>query len=205
MAYSTAASGWGDPSNIVQSGGYYYFAAFNRNQVGLQAPGICFFRTAELIDPSSWRAWGGESYSVPLVSPYTLPPGTEKDHLCVVANLPVCAPAGLAWSPTLSLFIVTLACDEQSGHSFSYATSSDLITWSALSPLYSFSQLPKNASAMVTSMSYPTFIDPSAPYAFNDPNYGTIGSDPYLFWVSIGHSPYTDGRRLWATPFSVKP
>ena len=57
---------------------------------------------------------------------------------------------------------------------------------------------PKNASAMVTSMSYPAFLDPSADAA--DANFQTIGRTPLLSWVSIGHSPYTDGRRLWMTP-----
>ena len=44
-------------------------------------------------------------------------------------------------------------------------------------------------------------MDPTAPTAFGDNNYYTIGQHPYLFWVSIGHSPYSDGRHLWATPF----
>jgi hypothetical protein len=47
-------------------------------------------------------------------------------------------------------------------------------------------------------MSYPTFIDPMS----GDANFNSIGQFPYLFWVSIGHSPETDGRHLWATPFS---
>jgi len=58
--------------------------------------------------------------------------------------------------------------------------------------------LPHNVSSMVTSMSYPTFIDPMS----GDANFNSIGQFPYLFWVSIGHSPETDGRHLWATPFS---
>jgi hypothetical protein len=37
------AYGWGDPSNIIKhpKEDYYYAAIWNRNQVGLQAPGIC--------------------------------------------------------------------------------------------------------------------------------------------------------------------
>ena len=49
-------------------------------------------------------------------------------------------------------------------------------------------------------MSYLTFIDPTAPYAFGDPNFSRIGANPFLFWGSIGslvvvgHSPYLHGR-----------
>ena len=40
------AYGWGDPSNIMKhpKDGFYYAAIWNRNQVGLQAPGICMMR-----------------------------------------------------------------------------------------------------------------------------------------------------------------
>lgn len=65
--------------------------------------------------------------------------------------------------------------------------------------LYQYSDLPPEVQHNVTSMSYPSFIDPEAP-ARGDVNFGTIGRDPLLSWVSIGHSPYTDGRRLWTTP-----
>lgn len=153
-------------------------------------------RTADLSDPSSWRAWNGAAYAVSFVSPYTMAPGTEAEHVCTVTNLPNCPVGGWVWSTWLSKYIATLDCSLQSGEQFYFATSDDLITWSASTPFYSNRNLPKNASAMVTSMSYPAFIDPSA----TDINFQTIGRTPFLSWVSIGHSPYTDGRRLWITP-----
>ena len=65
------ASGWGDPSNIIVSpaDGFYYFGVLNRNTVGLQAPGTCFARTADLMDPASWRAHGGAGvYNISFVA-----------------------------------------------------------------------------------------------------------------------------------------
>jgi hypothetical protein len=97
-------------------------------------------------------------------------------------------------------------------------------------------------SKMVVGMNYPTFMDPTAPKAFNDRNYYTVGQHPYLFWcggktsvlrrfilniakigsgqiyrtraekqgvfsvcrASLGHSPYSDGRHQWATPFTFE-
>ncbi len=195
------ASGWGDPSNIFRSplDGLYYMAVLNRDAVGLQAPGICFARTADLMDPASWRAWGGADYNISWVSPYSMPPGADvAAHLCVVSNLPVCMPSGVVWSTYLSLFVATMDCLYDQGGIF-LATSPDLISWSTALEVYSQKDLPPDVAKNVTSMTYPTFIDPTAEDAGN---FMAIGQYPHLFWVSIGHSPYTDGRRVWATPMN---
>ena len=72
------------------------------------------------MDPSSWRAWDGKDYTKSLVSPYTMTPGTEADHVCTVTNLPAgscvpikgkkrgCQAAGIVWSTYLDKFVVTL-------------------------------------------------------------------------------------------------
>ncbi len=127
-------------------------------------------------------------------------------------------------------YVASLDCSLQGGSQFYYTTSDDMITWDPLQPLYSRANLPPDVAKNVTSMSYPTFMyhfsqpfcipfpssnplffsfffssspfrDPASP-ALGDNNFGTIGQNPYLFWVSIGHSPYSDGRNVWATPFS---
>jgi len=196
---SQIASGWGDPSNILfnPTDNYYYAAIWNRNQVGLQAPGVCIIRTNILSDPTSWRGWGGSTYNISFVSPYTMEPGTESDHVCTVTNLPNCPLGSMVWSTYLNLYVATMDCSLQSGDQFYLATSTNLIEWSTLLPLYGKKDLPANVSATVTSMSYPVFLDPTVT---NDINFNNITDIPYLFWVSIGHSPYTDGRRVWATP-----
>ena len=194
---SQLAYGWGDPSNIVagRGDGFFYAAVWNRNQVGLQAPGVCMMRTASLLDPASWRGWDGADYTVPFVSPYTMAPGTEAAHVCAVTNLPGCPLGGLAWSTAFNVFVATMDCSLQGGKQFYMSQSYDLIHWSDPQPFYNATYLPANVSAMVTAMTYPTLIDPAAA----DKNFGTIGQFPWLFWGSIGHSPYTDGRHLWAT------
>lgn len=192
------ASGWGDPSNIFRSplDGLYYLAVLNRNQVGLQAPGICFARTADVTDPGSWRAWGGESWNVSWVSPYTMEPGTEAEHVCkTVVTSEQCMPSGVVWSTFLKLFVITLDCINKQDSVY-ISTSPNLVDWSPVKPFYSRSDLPADVSKNVTSMTYPTFIDPES---VESGNFGAIGQDAPLFWVSIGHSPHTDGRRVWAT------
>ena len=94
---------------------------------------------------------------------------------------------------------MTLGC----GVSFQWATSDDLITWSDPQVIDIYHNMPANVSKMVSAMNYPTFMDPKAP-SMGDKNYYTIGQNPYLYWASIGHSPYTDGRHQWATPFTFQ-
>jgi hypothetical protein len=200
------ASGWGDPSNIVQSpkDGLFYAGFLNRNTVGLQAGGVCFARTSDLTDPTSWRAWGGAEWNVTLfVSPYAaVAPADAAQHVCAVSFIPGMSPgassssmpSGLAWSTYLEQFVITLD-DMDNQHDLFVATSDDLVTWSTPQPFYSFSDLPANVKENVTSLTYPTLVD----LDHGGPNFMAIGQNATLLWVSIGHSPYTDGRRVWAT------
>jgi len=153
------------------------------------------------MNASSWRGWNGSHFSVRFVSPYNdIKPA---EHVCTVVNLPAptnCAVFGMVWSTYLNTFVATLACLSGSmSRSFYFATSDDLIHWSPHQKFYSWSDLPPNVQANVTSMHYPAFLDPTSPTE-DDPNFYTIGQTPYIFWTSIGHSPYSDGRSLWATP-----
>lgn len=205
---SQLAYGWGDPSNIFAGrhaggDGFSYAAVWNRNQVGLQAPGVCFMRTADVTDPRSWRGYGGAGvYNVTFVSPYTLPPGGDASHICSVAvGLPSCPLGGVSWSARLSLYVATMDCSLQAGSQFYVTASPDLLTWAPPRPFYGAHDLPANVSAQVTAMSYPTLVDAAAPDN-GDPYYSTLSGDDFLLlWASIGHSPYSDGRHLWATPF----
>jgi hypothetical protein len=210
---SQMASGWGDPSNIMKhpSDGHYYAAIWNRHQTGLQAPGICMMRSNHLLDPKSWRAWGGAGYTVPFADPYTMEPGTEAEHICTVTNLPAgdvvdgCAAHGLVWSEYLKKFVVTLGCNQAASDPvFKLATSDDLVHWSETQVLLSYQHAKNLSKDVYRSMNYPTFMDPTAPTAYGDRNHYTIGQMPYLFWVSIGDNPENIGRHLLATPFTFQ-
>ena len=92
---------------------------------------------------------------------------------------------------------MTMVCNDAEGVWIAY--SADLLTWSTAVEFYRFKDLPPEVQRNVTSFAYPTFIDPAAAAAAGDANFMSIGQDAPLFWSSIGHSPYTDGRRLWTT------
>jgi hypothetical protein len=99
------------------------------------------------------------------------------------------------YSSFLEQFVVTLDClKDESAAYISY--SKDMVAWTAPAPFYSFSDLPPEVKKNVTSITYPTFIDPAG---LQGGNFNAMGQTAPLFWVSIGHSPWTDGRRLWAT------
>ena len=192
------ASGWGDPSNIIQSptDNFFYFAALNRNQVGLQAPGVCVLRTNDLMDPTSWRGYGGGGeFNVSFVSPYTMPPDEAAEHICTTIFPNECMPSGLMYSTYLEQYVLTLDCLKDQ-HSAYISYSPDLITWTSPAPFYSISDLPPQVRKNVTSITYPTFVDPAG---VSGGNFNSMGQTAPLFWASIGHSPWSDGRRVWAT------
>ena len=150
---------YGDPSNIILGkDGFYYAALWNRNQVGLQAPGVCMMRTRDITDPASWRAWGGTTFDVAFADPYTMTPGTEAEHVCVVTNLLPqaggCPVGGMVWSTYLNSYLASMACDE----GFLYALSDDLIAWSEPTLFYSFKDLPPDVQKNVTTLTYPTVV-----------------------------------------------
>ena len=119
-------------------------------------------RTADLSDPTSWRAWGGAAYDVPFVSPYTMAPGTEAAHICTVTNLPSCPIGGFAWSTFLGTFVATMDCSLQGGEQFYLATSDDLITWTTPQPLYSAKDLPAMDMCVAAPPPQPLHTPPAA-------------------------------------------
>jgi hypothetical protein len=203
-----SAYGWGDPSNIVQHDGHFYATMWNRNQVGKQPPVICVMRTNNLLDPKSWSGWNGSEFAVEFVDPYRQGADFEpKYHVCKTIIIPgmsreACNIFGLLWNVDLNRFLATIGCFGED--SFFFSTSENLIEWNPAQELYNrFRDLPPEVAAMTTSFNYPTFLDPTAFTEHGDSNFYTIGKNPYLFWTSIGHSPYRDGRHLWSTAMRI--
>jgi hypothetical protein len=186
---------------------------YNRNQVGSQPPGICIARTLHLLDPKSWRGWNGSDFSVQFIDPYRTPNYRPDDHVCETINIQGtskndCNIFGLVWSAYWEKFVATIGCiGGQQGRAFFFATSFDLIHWDqqGAKEFYNRSiDLPPDVASQTTSFDYPALLDPTAYSRYNDPNFYTVGKRPYLFWTGLGHSPYTDGRHLWATPMELE-
>jgi hypothetical protein len=195
---TTLNAGWGDSSGIVRSpiDGYFYAIVHNRFQEGVQSNGSCVIRTNNLPDPTSWRGWGGSEFTVPFhPSPYDTPEPNPVDHVCTVLDLPDCVVMGVVWSVYLEKFVSSLTCGTQNGGdssaAFYYSTSADMVHWDAVQLLYT-----PPVPADVNFYSYPALMDPAAP-SRGDRNYETIGKTATLFFVSVTHDFYTEGRNLY--------
>ena len=78
------ATGYFTPTNIVRGPDDYYYTIFSHmdwasSEVAFQ----CAMRTNTLDDPTSWRAWDGSGFTLPLPSPYV-----------AGGDVPECEPVG---------------------------------------------------------------------------------------------------------------
>ena len=130
-----------------------------------QEAGVCLFRSAAPGDPRSWRAWDGRSFSVAYADPYR---GTPHPAPCaVVAPFP--APVGsIVRVEPGGLWLAAFQAKADAGafplSGFYYATSSDLLHWSAPRLLLAGPTLYDDACrAGGPLVSYPVILDPASP------------------------------------------
>lgn len=188
--------GWGDTGGITPhpTDGFYYVAMNNRMTKGLQSNGTCVMRSNALLDPRSWRGWGGDArgFAVPFVSAYTMPPGTEAEHICTVLDPFIgspCTVLGTTFSTYLNRFVATMGCwaDAQPGQgspSFYWATSADFAHWEDVRVIYTPPPM-----AHTQFFLYPALLDPDAP-SRGDQNYMTIGQNAVLTFVQVTNNFY---------------
>src|ERR1700758_457625 len=79
--------------NILKVGDWYYAAAYSwawppgcgsgKGQPACLSPdATCPMRTANILDPASWRGWDGKDFTVTFVDPYKGPVAEPKAHVC---------------------------------------------------------------------------------------------------------------------------
>jgi hypothetical protein len=168
--------GYFNPSNIVSFHGDLYMFAF-ATRANAQRAGNCLLRT-EIIDRAdSWRGWDGMAFATSFANPYAGP--VEPDRH-------VCAPVGvgaLRW-PVTSLgrheptgLFIALMQDTAIGGGIYYATSPDLLRWSAPALLISAIGLPAWACGGPDAIAYPSLLDPAS----TDRNFETVGPTAVVF------------------------
>jgi hypothetical protein len=139
----TPTSGWigyGAPSNIFRgrnqdgtTDGYWYMFAYTNSGYASQAKGVCLFRSPDPADRTSWRAWNGASTTSPVFDVEMKNPYGNTNGTCAVVQ------------PTLfNSYVRSVVWHKPSRHYIAiirkstgvyYATSPDLMTWSAASLL----------------------------------------------------------------------
>ena len=168
--------GYFNPSNIVRLDGGLYMFAF-ATQANAQQGGNCLLRTETIEQAGSWRGWGGTSFNISFTNPYVGPVQPEH-HVCVPIDAGV-----LRWPVTSlvrhepsGLFVVLMQNAAHDGGVF-YATSTDLLHWSAPMLLLSAIGLQAWTCGDPNPIAYPSLLDPAS----NSRNFDTVGAGALLF------------------------
>ena len=168
--------GYFNPSNIVGLNGALYMLAF-ATRANAQREGNCLLRTETIEQADSWRGWDGAAFAVRFSDPYAGPVTPERH---------VCAPVGagaLRWPVTslvrhqpTGLFIVLMQNTARDGGVY-YATSPDLLRWSAPALLMSAVGPGAWTCGDPAPIAYPSLLDPAS----IDRNFETVGASTALY------------------------
>ena len=157
-----------------QGDGYHYSLVYGElgdPALGLSGrrPGTCLFRTADIQDPTAWRGWDGESFSVRAVNPYVDPPVA---NLSAAMCQPVVSPLfrfGWTFNTVLHNYLTvgygSFKFDNGSTvAAVVYSVSSNMFVWSEPQFLMAQNVLgPANGSTVFTGdCMYPNFVGPDS-------------------------------------------
>jgi hypothetical protein len=176
--------GFFQPSNIVRaSDGFYYVLVHVEGGSGVQPTGSCLWRTSDLADPGSWRAWDGSGFTVRFRDPYVESYAPAAGVCALVARNQIGTRSeSLTWSTYLKKWVLVGSADNAdgvSGPGFYYHTSDDLINWTP--------------AKLLMRGPLPWAYQCGGPEVLRDPslldddsgsrNFETIGQRPYLFFT----------------------
>jgi hypothetical protein len=193
--------GYSVDTNIVKAGGWYYAVATDwpwppncgdgkGARPCLVPGGAAPIRTADILDPSSWRGWDGKDFNVIFADPYRSPLARPQDH--VYAPVPnTYYMNAINFHEASHVFIATLWDPWNTAYGppgLYFATSADLIHWSKPVLAITQNQLLQREPEGNWSYSYFSLIDPRS----TDLNYSTVTDNPYLYYVRSDedHGPY---------------
>lgn len=179
-------------SNIVRGPDGYYYAMFMAipDPARTALRGTCLMRTATLADPSSWRAWDGTGFNLPMPSPYDAE-GNPRP-----TGLPPCtfvAPQtigtlheSLTYNDYLGSYILVgsgvFPVDGALTCGVFFSLSRDLLHWSQPHLIFPTKLPYPPCTADGTpdgSLLYPSLID----HGDVTPNFEVTGQSPYLYVV----------------------
>jgi hypothetical protein len=193
--------GYSVDANIVKMGEWYYDEVYawgwppncggGKGQKPCLVPdGACAIRTANILDPSSWRGWDGKDFTVEFVDPYRGAVGNPQAHVC--ATVPYLDySTGINYHQASHLIVATLW---NQGSAFwgpqgvYFTTSPDFIHWSKPELAMTQNQMLRREPEGNWSYQYFSLIDPKS----QDSSYMTITDSPYLYYVRLdnNHGPY---------------
>jgi hypothetical protein len=193
--------GYSVDANIVKVGEWYYDEVYawawppncggGKGQKPCLVPdGACAIRTANILDPSSWRGWDGKDFTVAFVDPYRSAVENPRAHVCVTVPY-LDYTTGINYHPTSRLFVATLWNQGSAAwgpEGIYFTTSPDFIHWSKPELAMTQNQMLRREPEGNWSYQYFSVIDPKS----TDSSYMTITDSPYLYYVRMDndHGPY---------------
>jgi hypothetical protein len=175
--------GFFNPSNIVAEGGRRYFFAATTGWDG-QPNGACLFRTESIGDPSSWRAFDGERFSVRFSDPYR---SREKAPRACLPVEPFPAPVGAvvrhrgsgAW---IAVFQASADGSRFPEPGFYTTASRDLLAWDKPRLLIAGRTLYDDpCGAKGRLIAYPSLLDREA----QGRNFDDVGGTADLYFTEL--------------------
>ncbi|MDE2579192.1 MAG: hypothetical protein KGL46_10330 [Hyphomicrobiales bacterium] len=183
----TRHRGFFNPSNMIAKGAYVYAFASTTGWTG-QNYGACLFRNKDPLNSAGWRGWDGREFTARWDDPYRT--DAPRQSTCAPIE-PFALPVGaLVRHRASGLFVAVWEAGVWAGRyersGFYYATSPDLIDWSAPALLQAggVSHQPcgeKNRYRDDVTIAYPSIIDPDA----EGENFDNIGNEAWLYYARI--------------------
>jgi len=175
--------GFFQPSNIVRGHDGMYYVLVHVEGHGAQPTGSCLWRTSDLADRRSWRAWGGTAFDVEFRDPYVHSYDPAEGVCALISRNQIGTRSeSLTWSTYLKKWVLVGSAnnaDGVSGPGFYYHTSDDLINWTR--------------GKLLMQGPLPWAYQCGGPEVLRDPsvldndsksrNFETIGQRPYLFFT----------------------
>lgn len=190
---SGGPTGFFTTSNIHKKEGYYY-SFFNFIANNGKFRGNCLARTAELDEPSSWRAWDGKSFSKVFYTSPNQQSYNSQDYCKPIESLPYKI-RSLVWHEQSKKYLAVFEEVKINPHdknkvsvNFNYSWSENLIDWTKSETIMSIDS-PSSCNHAQAIAAYPSLIDSES----KDLNFGTVGNQAYLYYTQFNLS---DGCRL---------
>lgn len=202
--------GFFNPSNMFFKDGYVYAFTSTTGWTG-QKPGACLIRNANPLDSAGWRGWDGHAFDVRWSDPYTSSTGRQQAACAPVEPFGFPVGAVVRHRPSgqfLALWEAPRVPGKFATTGFYYATSKDLLHWSAPTLLVAtaISHAPcgdngANSDGWINT--YPSLLDDKA----EGRNFDNVGDEAWLYYArikNVGCNP-AGQRILMRQRVSIKP
>jgi hypothetical protein len=193
--------GYSVDANILKVGQWFYDEVYSwawppkcgggkGQKPCLLADASCAIRTANVLDPASWRGWDGKDFTVEFVDPYHAPVPNPQAHVCAPVRY-LDYSTGINYHEASHLFVATLwnqGSAPWGPQGLYFTTSPDFIHWSKPELAITQNQMLRSEPEGNWSYQYFSLIDPKS----QDSSFMTITDAPYLYYVRLDgdHPPY---------------